>query len=79
MMYAAICSDDERAFANKSEESDKKNFIVKKSLRPVPSQGIVEQAKKTWQLQTPARIPKKRLKTSDSKVADDPLMKDMIK
>ena len=28
-----------------SEESGKKNFIVKKSLWPVPSQGMVEQAK----------------------------------
>ena len=28
-----------------SEESEKKNFIVKKSLRPVPSQGEAEQAK----------------------------------
>ena len=29
-----------------SEESGEKNFIVKKSLRPVPNQGVVEQAKK---------------------------------
>ena len=29
-----------------SEEVGEKNFRVKKSLRPVPSQGMVEQAKK---------------------------------
>ena len=28
-----------------SEESEKNKFIVKKSLRPVPSQSMVEQAK----------------------------------
>ena len=45
--YTAICSDDEQAFDHMSEESEKKkNFIMKKSLRPVPSQGMVEQAKK---------------------------------
>ena len=45
-MYPAIRSYDEQAFDNMSEESGKKNFIVQKSLRPVPSQGMVEQAKK---------------------------------
>ena len=45
-MYGAIRSYDEQAFDNMSEENEKKNFIVKKSLRPVPSQGKVEQAKK---------------------------------
>ena len=38
---------DESAFDNNlSEESGKKNFIVKKSLQPVPSQGMIEQAQK---------------------------------
>ena len=46
-MYPAIRSDDEQAFDNMSEESEKKkNFIIKKSFWPVPSQGMVEQAKK---------------------------------
>ena len=45
-MYGAIRSDDEQAFDNMSEESENNNFIIKKSLRPVPSQGKVEQAKK---------------------------------
>ena len=54
-MYPVIRSYDEQAFDNMSEESGKKNFIVKKSSRPVPSQSVVEQAKKTWRLQTPAR------------------------
>ena len=31
---------------NMNEESENNNFIVKKSLQPVPSQGMVEQAKK---------------------------------
>ena len=43
-MYPAIRSYNERAFDNMSEENEKKNFIVKKSLRSVPSEGIVEQA-----------------------------------
>ena len=46
-----------------------------KSLRPVPSQGKVEQAKKTWRLQTP---PRKRLKTPESEVTEDLLMKDKL-
>ena len=45
-MYPAICSYDEQAFDNMTEESENNNFIVKKSLRLVPSQGMVEQAKK---------------------------------
>ena len=45
-MYPAICSYDEQAFNNMREEIEKRDFIVKQSLRPVPSQGIVEQAKK---------------------------------
>ena len=41
--YTAICSYDEQAFNNMSEESGKneKTTIVKKPLRPVPSQGKV--------------------------------------
>ena len=45
-MYTAIPRYDEHIFDNMSEESEKKNFIVKKSLWPFPSQGMVEQAKK---------------------------------
>ena len=47
-VYNDLCrSYDEQAFDNMSEESEeKKNSIIKKSLRPVPSQGMVEQAKK---------------------------------
>ena len=37
-----------------TEESEKKTFIVKKPLQPVPSEGIVEQAKK-WRIKTPVR------------------------
>ena len=35
-----------KAFDNMSEESEKTTFFAKKSLRPVPSQGMVESAKK---------------------------------
>jgi len=45
-MYPAIRSSGEQAFDNMSEKSENNNFIVKKSLRPVPTQGMVEQAKK---------------------------------
>ena len=40
-MHPAIRMYDERGLDNMSEESEKKNFIVKKSLQPVPSQGKV--------------------------------------
>ena len=50
VMYTAIRSYDEEAFDNMSEQSEKKNFIIKKSLLPVPSQVMfqvmVKQAKK---------------------------------
>ena len=49
-MCTAICSYDEQAFHNMSEESGKKEkkkkTAVKKSLQPFPNQGMVEQAKK---------------------------------
>jgi len=37
---------DHQAFDNMSEESAKKSLIVKKSLQPVPSEGMAEKAKK---------------------------------
>ena len=40
-MYPAICSYDDQAFDDMSEEIEKNNFIIKKSLWPVPSQRIV--------------------------------------
>ena len=79
VMYAAIRSYDEQAFDNMSEESEKENFFVKKLLQPVPSQSMDEQAKNTWRLQTPVRLHRKRLKTQDSEMAEDCLMKDIIK
>ena len=78
-MYPAICNYDEQAFDYVSEESENNNFIVEKLLWPVSSQGMVEQAKKTWRLQTPARLPRKHLKNPDSEMAEDRLMKDIIK
>ena len=42
-MYPEICSYDEQGFDRKWKK--KKNMTVKKSLWPVPRQGMVEQAK----------------------------------
>ena len=77
-MYPANCSYDEQAFDNMSEESEN-NLIIRISLRPIPSQSMVEQAKKHGGFRPPARLPRKRLKTPDSKVAEDRLMKNIIK
>ena len=52
-MYPAIYRYDDEAFDDTSAESEKifhEHFIVKKPLRPVPSQGIVEQAKQDVEL-----------------------------
>ena len=52
-MYPAIHVYDDQAFDDKNEENEKKInecFIVKKPLRHVPSQGIVEQAKQNGEL-----------------------------
>ena len=45
VMYTTILGYNEQAF-DMSEESEKKTLSLKKSLRPVPSQGMAEQAKK---------------------------------
>ena len=47
-MHAVIRKDEDHAFDDVSEKSGKnvEHFIVKNPLWPVPSQGIVEQAKK---------------------------------
>ena len=52
-IYPAICSYDEQALDSMSEESENNNFIVKELFQLVLSQGMVEQAKKRWRLQTP--------------------------
>ena len=56
-MYPAIRSYDEQAFDNISEESEQKSFLVKKSLQPVPTRGIVERGRgqTKWQIKTPVR------------------------
>ena len=77
-MYATIRSYDEQAF-NMSEESEKKNFIVQKSLRPVPSQGKVEQAKKHCSFRPQRGYPGNALRPPDRELAADRLMKDIIK
>ena len=51
-MYPAIRRYNDQAFDDMSEESGKKNFIVHKLLRPVVSQGIVEEAKKNGELRS---------------------------
>ena len=63
-MYPAICSYDDETFDDMSEESEeKKTLTLKKSLRPVPSQGMVEQVKKHGGFQTPARFTRIHLQT----------------
>ena len=78
-MYPEICHCDEQAFDNTSEESENNNFIIKKSLRPVPSQGKVEQAKKHGGVRPQRGYLGNALRPPDSEVADDRLMKDIIK
>ena len=73
-----IRSYDEQAFDNMSEESGKKNYRSEIVLACSKS-GHGWAGKKTWRLQTPARLPRKRLKTPDNEVAKDHLMKDIIK
>ena len=46
VIHASIHSYDEEAFDNMDEESEKNIIIVKKLFWPIPSQGMVEQAKK---------------------------------
>ena len=45
-MYPVICRNDDQAISDLNEQSEKKTLSFMKLLRPVPSQGIVEQAKK---------------------------------
>ena len=45
----------------------------------VPSQVEVEQVKKHGGFRPQRKLPRKRLKTPDSEVAEDRLMKDIIK
>ena len=79
-MYPAIWSFDEQAFDNMSEESEKnKNFIVKKSLRPVPSQIMVEQAKKHGGFRPQRGYPGDALRLQRVRWPRMCLMKDIIK
>ena len=56
----------------------KKNFIMKKSLRPGPSQGMVEQAKKHGGFRT-HEVTQETPQDPKSEVAEDRLMKNIIK
>ena len=62
-MYTTIRSYDEQVFDNMSEESENNNFIVNKSLRPIPSQGMVEQSKKYGGFRPQQGIPGNALRT----------------
>ena len=46
VMFPAIHKYDDQTFDDMNEESDKQKFVIEKPLRPLPSHGIVEQAKK---------------------------------
>ena len=77
-MCPAIHNYDEQAFDNMSEESEN-NFISKKSLWPVPSQGKVEQAKKHGGLRPQRGYPGNAFETPESEVAENRPIKDIIK
>ena len=77
-VYPAIRIYDEQAFRNMSEENENNNFIIKKSLRPVPSQGMVEQARKHGGFR-PQRGYLGNTFRKKSEAAGDLLMKDIIK
>ena len=49
-MYPVINRYDDQAFDNMSEESESNTFVVKKSLWPFQTQGIVEQAEQNGKL-----------------------------
>ena len=78
-IYPAICSYDEQAFQNMSEESEKKKLYRLEIIAACFKSRHGGAGQKTWRLQTPARLPRKRLKTPYSEVAEDRLMKDIIK
>ena len=54
------------------------NFIIKKLLRPVPSRSMVEQAI-NMAASDPSEVTQETLKTPDSKVTEDHLIKGIIK
>ena len=64
-MYATIRCYDEQAFNMSKESEKKKTFIVKESLRPVPSQGMVEQAKKRGSFRPQQGYPGNTLRPRD--------------
>ena len=74
VMYTAICRSDEHAFNNMSEESEKKTLSSRNRC------GLFQV--KAW-LSRPKNMafsdPSKRLKTPDSELAEDRLLKDIIK
>ena len=57
----------------------KKKTIAKKSLQPVPSQGMVEQAKKHGGFRPQLGNYGYTFKTPESKVSEERLIKDIIK
>ena len=70
-MYPAIRSNDDQAFDNMSEESEKKIFYRKEIIATCSKSGYGWAGQKTWRFQTPAKLPRIRLKTPESEVAED--------
>ena len=77
-MYPAIRSYDEQAFDNMSEESENNNFIIRTSLRPVPSRGMVQQTKKHGNFRPQLGYAENAWRPREWG-AKDHLMKDIIK
>jgi len=77
-IYPAIRIYDEQAFDNMSEESEKNNFVIQKLLRPVTSQGMVEQAKKMAS-PDPSEVTQEPSLDPENEGVEDRLMKDIIK
>ena len=71
-MYTMIRSDVEEAFNNMSEESEKKKTLsLRNRCGLFQVKAWLSRPQKTWQLQTPARLPRIRLKTPSRAVTED--------
>ena len=78
-MYAAIRNSDEQAFDMSEESEEEKTLSLRNHCGLFHVKARLSKRKKTWQHQTPARLPRIRLKTPDIEVAEDRLLKDIIK
>ena len=78
-MYPAILSYDEQASDNMSEESGKKKTLSLRNRCGLFEVEALLSRPKNMAASDPSRLPRKCLQTPDSEVAEDLLMKDIIK